>query len=263
MKGDVMNLYAIWFLHIIFGTILFAVGAGVSSLGWHFINKWDKRKKWRLLIKKKKRKRCFHVFFVVSGLFLIGGGGTCTTLGWNQLDNHRQKQALIVACIREWRLNDSFLPLCRFTITDEARLSEHYSYPTFQLKATQNAHVSSLFDINHPKDYKLFKALTRYEYYTILLQDFLDMTDEGLYVAFAGRKPLDEHRRVNKSNYVKFFLKYHKELGTLFIKDYYSAFEKALKIQKVSIKEDQIEPNKPEDNKEGEVVKNKPEDNKK
>jgi len=262
LNGDIMNLYAIWFLHIIFGTLLLAGGAGVTSLGWHFINKWNKRVGWRLLIKKKKRKRCVHVFCIVLGLLLIGWGGTWSTFGWNQWDNHQQKQALIVACIRDWKYNNWLLQYCNFTVKDTTKLSERYPYPLFQTNSIQTTCTSALFNPNRPEDLKLLVLLAGYKLSTMAMQRRLDRTDQRLTVGLLFNT-LDQHQKVNDSNDVKLFLESHDELEKLLKKDYYWAWEKALRILPASIKEDQIEPNKPEDNKEGEVVKNKPEDNKK
>lgn len=250
-----------WFWHIIFGAILLAGGVGVTSLGWHFINEWN-RVGLHVPTKKEKRKKCFHVICVLLGLLSIIVGGPWTTFGWNQWDNHRQKQALIVACIREWKFNDRLLPFCYFTVKDKAKLSERYPYPLFQTNSTQATCTSALFNPNLPEDLKLLIELKKYELNTIGMQCRLYRTDQRLNLV-RSFKALDEHQKVNDSDDVKLFLESHNELGKLFIKDYCWAWEKALRILPASIKEDQIEPNKPEDNKEGEVVKNKPEDNKK
>lgn len=218
--------------NILLSIALIGVGGFVITMGWHILACWRvPNEAMRKLFRVSLVRRCAKWFPIlllwVTGTIMVGGGGILSTSGWNQLDNHAQKHAMIVAVVRDWRMNNVLLTDCHFTVTEPNILTKYYLYPTFQVDTTRILRSSALFDPDENNDYDLLLALTKYEISVIKLQEVLDIVDLSLYAPLTGRKPLKEHQGVNDSSYVRQFLSAHNALGDLLKREYFEDWLKA------------------------------------
>lgn len=188
---------------LLVGTLLLAFGSVVQSEEW------------------KKGKRIRAIAFVIA----ITLGGLATTRAWNLFAGYKQKKAIITAVARDWKINDAYLQISLFVSDSNDILSKHISYPKFRANSLAIALTSGAFNTKRNADLEMLKAVARYDALLSDLQDYLDMTDEGLYVAFAGRQPLKQHRRVQKSEQLAVFRKAHNTLGKLLMDNYKWVFE--------------------------------------
>jgi len=215
---------------------LFALGSLLMSLGWHIMrtrgtaNKAMKRFFPEKIRKKVARWAGFTVCAILLGPLLIGVAGILSTLGWHEWANHSQKEAMLVAVVRDLRFNNLLLKVCHFEAKDEETLAEHYGYPRFYSYNVVNACASDKLNPNYPADKELLDKLLRYNFDLMSLQEFLDTTDASLYVGL-GRKALDEHKRVNNSDWLKNYLKAHSDLESFLKQEYPEAWARALRIQ--------------------------------
>jgi hypothetical protein len=169
---------------------------------------------------RKKRWKIFDCFCIAIGLLSISVGGPWTTYGWNLRDNHQQKLALFIACIRNWKYNDYLIPFCHFNAKDKATLSERYSYPLFQVNSFEAAGNSALLNPNREENPKIIDLFLKYELSTKLMQIRLNHTNLRLNL-LGFYKPFNEHKMVNDSNEVGLFLESHLELFALFTSEEY------------------------------------------
>ncbi|MBN2136504.1 MAG: hypothetical protein JW720_01730 [Sedimentisphaerales bacterium] len=221
---------------LFWGGVWVGVGAISVSGGWFLLgiyqqaNNWlRKRRRFKVAVLRRGSILLAWVILVLGGSFLIGKGSTLTTKGWNILDNHSQKQALIVAAIREWKLNDDLLPLCHFEETDESVLAERWQYPRFEWNASSTLYSSPLFNVNHSGDSELLKSARNYLFVVRVVQEELDVVDGKLHAALTASKPLEYHRVTNTSKDIKIFLAVHRGLGKLLEEKYPENWRKALR----------------------------------
>ena len=157
---------------IIWGTFYVSVGAILVSGGWFLLatykqaNEWLKKRRW---LKTSVRRLIVVVAVVIiligAGSWMVGKGGTKTTKGWNQLNNHETKEALIAAVALEWVRNEMYMyvrPLS-FDPNDETIGQKHYGFPEFKTAAINQVLTSNLFDPSNPQDYKLWASIVDYE----------------------------------------------------------------------------------------------------
>lgn len=233
-----MDYEAVGNSNIISGAFYVAVGAVLVTGGWFLLgickqtNEWLKKK---ACLKTAMRRVivtgvvAVAIILVGAGSWVVAKGGTKTTKGWNLLDNHSEKQAVLVAALRDLRLNGTLLKQCHFDAKDEDTLGEHYGYPRFQCINVITACASDKLNPNYPPDYELLRKLTVYNLVLMHMQDFLDTTEAGLYVG-SGRNVVEEHKKVNTSTYVKNYMSAHLDLETTFKQEYADIWAKALKV---------------------------------
>jgi hypothetical protein len=136
---------------IVLGAILLVFGSFVlADQEWSLLG----------LVSKSGRKATCLIFAIVIAI-----GGTLTTKGWNQLDNHEQKKALIEAVFRELSLNERQLKdHVLFVKTDEETLKSRLLYPRLYTTSLSAILRSSLFKpTKNSKDDMLLTTIRDYE----------------------------------------------------------------------------------------------------
>jgi hypothetical protein len=138
--GLVIPHHWVW---VYYGLVAFVIGSVALTEEW------------------KTKKRLKAVLFVIS----IAIGGLLTTKGWNVLDNHEQKKALIQAVVNELIMNDFALPCTNLPFDpNNEKLGEiHFMYPTFKSSTLNELITSSLFTLDNAADRKLILQIMRYE----------------------------------------------------------------------------------------------------
>lgn len=219
------------------GAVCVGIGAVLVSAGWFLLGIYQQANNWL------RKRRCFKsailrggpillawVILVFGGSILIAKGGTLTTKGWNYLDTHSQRDALIVSLIREWKVNNALLPKCHFNDTDEKTLGQRWQYPRFEWGTFSALYVSALFNSNDSRDFELLKLVLVNEIAIRELQELLDVIDGVLLAPLTANKPLQEHQGVNRSPKVKEFQTVHASLGNLLKEEYPDNWQKALRM---------------------------------
>jgi hypothetical protein len=215
---------------------LIAYGAFLTSFGWFLLAKNKEANKWLKKyigfmpdIVRDVIIAIILCFLFIAGPHAIGKGGKLTTEGWNLLENHKQKRALIVALAREWILNESctLLPPMSFDANDPNLGKEHMMYPQFRTSAQDRILTSALFDLTN----QLLLTVVVYEYHITNFNTLLAWTNEYclklpenikqqerkvVYIGIRDRSPLNMH-----------FKDSHKELLKLLKKEYSWALDEA------------------------------------
>lgn len=174
----------------------------------------------------QKKKRFRTAILVVA----IPIGGLVLTRAWNLNDNYEQKEAIMLAVVRDWKINSQVLKFPKFTATDDETLSEKFSfaYPRFYSGSFGQAISSGLFKDKNSKDAETLRVIYAYSVGLTKLNHKLDLTDQTLFVGL-GRNSLEEWRKVRKSYELKEFTKLHDELEKLLERDGWLEQEKFIK----------------------------------
>ncbi len=165
--------------------------------------------------------------YVVIGAFAIGIGGFFTTKGWNLLNNHEQKKALIKAVVREMGLNDWELKHhVLFTRIDEETLKSRLLYPKLHTSSLSTIQRSALFDLSNSKDDKFLTIVRDYESCVNNFNARLQVSN-NLVTSEKNITVVAKHRRhLVQSNGFKKMLKEHDKVLQFFQNNYLWAFAK-------------------------------------
>jgi len=202
-----------WLGDVILGGALVAVGAMLTSLGWHFIGKYKKKTILRYII------NTILIILIVGGPIIIGIGGTLTTLGWNKKDNDQQKKALIRAVAQEWSLNQRHLKTSNlFTGELYDDTGKVWKYPLFRKSALNRLIISGLFSSDNRKDEKLLRAVILYE---IMIEEINNFFTTVNTVVTRDKNSAEEvYHLVIDSHWYKKFKKYHEEIEDVLVNNY-------------------------------------------
>jgi len=173
----------------------------------------------------QKGKRFRRVLFVVA----IALGGLLLTRAWNLMNEYEHKKAIMLAVVRDWKLNSRVLEFPKFSATDDETLSEKFAYPVLYSGSLNPAILSGVFKANNDNDAETLKIICAYSISLTKLQNRLDLADQTLFVGL-GRKPLEEWRKVRRSHELELFKKFHNRLGELLKRDGWLAQEGFFKV---------------------------------
>jgi hypothetical protein len=205
-------MYYYW-SYIVLGAVLVAVGALLTSAGWHFIGKCKKKRILKYII------NTILILFIVGGPIIIAVGGILTTLGWNKLDNHEHKKALITAVSREWVSNEiALIGMDNFLLQDDEKLGEPRLLPRMRTSAMSLAFTSCLFDKG---DKKLLNAIINYEKSATAFNTFLSNADHiNTAKNISKEQRVKNFKAVKETDIFKSFRGKHKKMKEVLFENY-------------------------------------------
>ncbi len=189
------NYFASGWPNIVLGAILLVLGSFVlASSGWSLLGP----------ISKIGRKVTCLIFAIAIAI-----GGTLTTRGWKQLDNHEHRKALITAVYREWELNTANLNGMDVFLLNDEKLGEPRFLPRMRTSAMSLAYTSNLFD---DRDKKLLEAIFNYENGATAFNTYLASIDYRTTYNISKEQRVRNFNAVKKSNIFKSFRGKHEKM---------------------------------------------------
>lgn len=211
------------------GTVLVAVGAFVFSAGWFLLGICkgtdDRLKAWRWFKDAIMRRSAIGLvvaILIFGGSIMVGMGGTLTTKGWNFLNSHEEKQALIQAVFNEWTTNTVMGMHLPYDLNDEEVGRIALLYPVFKSSVLGEVLTSSLFTLDNTTDRELMNQIMRYEQSISVLNYLLRQIDfECTRMGVTKKERRAKYREVNDSAVFRRYLDCHRATGEL-LKSKYS-----------------------------------------
>jgi hypothetical protein len=195
------------------GVALIALGTFLVSLAWHLLRTADKTHEFLAAVRVCKSRWLSDILVfvlvllcLIPGTRCIGDGGALTTQGWNALNKHNERVALLTALAREWALNDSLRKGRPLAIPEnDPNLGDNHDlYPLFTATVSRQISTSGLFtegkadrvllaiSVAYALAEQEFNQYASWMNYSLTHKDLNSSERATIYRSFQGSRPIKD-----------------------------------------------------------------------